>query len=1142
MRRLPDGSFRFSPRDLIAYLEGDFAAWCERNAAESIEGGARRKLGPRELTPDGPDEEMDLVKRRGIEHETAHLERLRRSVPDLVEILPAEDAHDLTLSAMQSGAPVIFQGELLAEPWMGIADFLHRVEGTSALGEHHYIPWDTKLARAAKPYFLLQLAAYAEMLEAMQGRRPERFGFVLGDGSEVTFRTAEVWHYYQRLKHEFERFQAAWTPDEVPDPTLDRSHGRWSETVQALLEHIDDLSLIAGISRSQIIRLRSAGIDTVVELATLPPDARIPRLTPTTLATLREQAAMQVRTRTTGTIAWAFRPSDPEQPRRGLALLPPPSAQDIFLDLEGFPYAEGGLEYLIGATTIEPDGSTAFHDWWAHDSVQEKAAFEGFVDWAWARLTANPSLHIYHYAAYERTAFSRLSTKYATREYELDQMLRHDVFVDLFTVVRQGMVIGTPSYSLKEIEHLYMGARTEEVSSAGGSVVAYQKWLDSGEEESWQSSPLLAAIRDYNEVDCDSMVPLRDWLLDRQREAGVEWIPLADAEQTAISDREPSETERFAAELLAHATALDAESEEHRITQLLAWLLEYHRRDDKPMWWQYFEWLKQTDEQLYDDATCLSGLVRTTREPWAEKRSLVYEYAFDADQETRLHAGSKVHVLGGGITKLEIRNCDGANGRLTLKIGNTKSLPERCNLIPDAFVSAKAITESIERYVRKWATGQSSASAIDDLIARRPPRLVGRDGGPLLVGDDVTAGAITAVRAMDHTTLAIQGPPGTGKTTTGAWIIAALLADGKRIGVMATGHAVILNLLDKLLEQEPSLAGSVFKVGKEKNHPSVESGALTLLESAAAADVIARHPCVIGGTAWLFSRPEMAGTLDYLFIDEAGQVPLANAIGGGMSAHNLILMGDQMQLAQVTQGAHPGESGASCLSYLLQQHAVIPDDLGIFLGTSYRMHPEVCGFISECFYEGRLTHHEPTAGNRVILPDGTALPAGHGVHFLPVQHTGNTQGSEEEVEQIATLVTALLAGSVSLRGATPRPMTAADILIVAPFNLQVRALRARMGDGIRIGSVDKFQGQEAPVVIVSMCASTLDDAPRGPEFLLSPNRLNVAISRAEALAIVVGSPNLGNVRVRSVQELRLVNTWCRVEAMNGEPGLPSSRA
>lgn len=1131
MRQLPDGSFRYSPTDLIAFLEGDFAAWCERNRAEQGRGGGRPTLGGSTLTPDSADEELALVARRGLEHEAAHLARLKATEPDVVEVPREESAYEHTVAAMQRGAAVIFQGELRVEPWMGIADFLHRVPGASALGDHHYEPWDTKLARSAKPYFLLQLCAYAEMLEGMQGRAPDRFGFILGDGNTATFRTADVIDYYRRLKQSFERFQADWRPNTLPDPALDRTHGRWSEAAQRLLTDVDDLSLIAGISRSQVIRLRASGIDTVHQLATLPGDATVPRMTPGSLATLRDQAAMQVATRTSGKIAWKLRPPVKDEPRRGLALLPPPSTLDVFLDLEGFPYAEGGLEYLIGATTREADDTLAFHDWWAHDDAQEKAAFEAFIDWAWDRLKRDPTMHIYHYAAYERIAFSRLSTKYATREHEIDQLLRHDVFVDLYTVVRQGMVIGTPSYSLKEIEHLYMPPRTESVTSAGGSVVEYQRWLDSGEREAWQESPILHAIRDYNKVDCDSMVPLRDWLLARQHEAGMAWMPRADLPTTPISEREPKEVEAYAASLAERAAALTPGTEARRVTELMGWLLEYHRRDAKPMWWRFFERQKMSEEELHADPDCLAGLVRTEREPWPEKKSTVYEYAFDPQQDTRLHEGSKVKLIGAELgPSLPINSMDLANGRLTLKIGNARSLPESGHLIPDEYVDPSPIPESVERYVRSWEKGTPASSAVDDLIHRRPPRLTAHAGGDVIAAGSGSDGAIAAVRAMDGTTLAIQGPPGTGKTTTGARIIAALLEDGKRVGVMATGHAVINNVLEKLLEIAPGVAGRVFKRGDEREHPLVQSGAIRLVASADAAEAIAGRSCVIGGTAWLFSRPEMAGTLDYLFIDEAGQVPLANAVAAGMSARNLILMGDQMQLAQPTQGEHPGESGKSCLSYLLQDHAVIPDDLGIFLGTSYRMHPDVCRVISDCFYESRLTSHAMTAGNHVAFPEGMPIATGHGVAFLPVPHNGNTQGSEEEVEAIAVLVEGLLQSKVAIGDAAPRPMTIDDILIVAPFNLQVRALKARLGDAARIGSVDKFQGQEAPVVIVSMCSSSLDDAPRGPQFLLSPNRLNVAISRAQALAVVVGSSTLGDVRVRSVEELKLVSRWCRIEA------------
>jgi uncharacterized protein len=1124
MQRLDDGTFRFSPSDLIAWLEGDFAAWCEREKAEQRSGNGAASY--RSTDPEDP--ELKLAARRGLEHERAHLEQLKTRYPELVEI--AENAIDraaATLAAMRAGAPIIFQGHLMAGNWAGLADFLHRIEGPSALGDWHYEPWDTKLARSAKPYFLIQLCAYAELLEALHERRPERLGFILGDGRAEHFRTDEFWHYYRRLKRQFETFQQGWNAEAVPDPGADRGHGRWSEAAQAILEARDDLSLVAGISRGHIARLRDAGIHTLTALAQTPVSQVPARFSAITFDRLREQAAMQLSSRMSGGVEWAHRVIDPKE-RRGLALLPPASPQDIYFDIEGFPYAVGGLEYLFGATVRTGD-QLQFHDWWAHDSVQEKKAFEGFIDWAYARWQADRRMHIYHYAGYERNAISRLSIKYATREFEVDHFLKQDVMVDLLTVVRQGMVIGTPSYSLKDIEHLYMPARTGEVTSAGGSVVAYQNWIDSGEPGNWQDSPLLEQIRDYNRDDCDSTAHLAAWLRERQQSAGIEWQPIVnDAVELPLSETAPAAS--LAAVLTAQANLLPENSEARRVAQLLAWLLEFHRRDDKPMWWRYFERLGAEPEILKTDMDCLASLVRTATPPRKVQRSMAMEYAFDPEQDTKLHVGSKCVTTGPEQLRVTIETLDFDRGLVELKVGPKKTLPDTLCLVPDEQQDTRKLRQAILHYVTEWNAGTIISPAVDDLIHRRPPRMLGGSSSTNVIPGtgDIVVETLTAVRALDNSTLAIQGPPGTGKTTTAAKVIAALLRDGKRIGIVANSHAVVMNLLCKIADVDATLDGQqLYKVGSY-DHPLIDSGRITCIETKAAVDVIASGPMVIGGTAWLFSSPELRDSLDYLFVDEAGQVSLANAVAVGTSTRNLVLMGDQMQLSQPTQGVHPGESGESCLVYLLQKHQTIPPELGIFLGVSYRMHPEVCRFISDAFYEGRLTNAPFTANNKVQLPANAKLARGTGVMFIPVMHDGNTQGSDEEVDQIEQLVIELLQGTVTIKDEPSRPMQLNDILVVAPFNMQVRALKRKLGADARVGSVDKFQGQEAPVVIVSMCASTLDDAPRGAEFLLSPNRLNVAISRAQAMAIVVGSPKLGDVRVRTVEEMKLVSGWCRI--------------
>jgi superfamily I DNA and/or RNA helicase len=306
---------------------------------------------------------------------------------------------------------------------------------------------------------------------------------------------------------------------------------------------------------------------------------------------------------------------------------------------------------------------------------------------------------------------------------------------------------------------------------------------------------------------------------------------------------------------------------------------------------------------------------------------------------------------------------------------------------------------------------------------------------------------------------------------------------------------------------ERGATATLCKVGDHDEDELVEQGVIHEVKNDDVPGVLDAGRCLVGGTTWLFSRDELVGRFDYLFIDEAGQFSLANAVAAGQAARNLILVGDQMQLAQVTKGTQ---------------------DRGIFLEQSRRMHPDVCRFVSDAVYEGRLGTIPSTARHRVLRSSSTALvPAETGIAWVPVEHDGCEQKSDEECDKIVAIVEELLGRRVVDSDGDERDMRIDDILIVAPFNLQVRCLRERL-PGIRIGSVDKFQGQEAPVVIVSLCSSTLEEAPRGASFLLNPNRLNVAVSRAEALAIVVGCPELMDIRCHSVEEMKLVNLLCHL--------------
>ncbi|MBA3317823.1 MAG: TM0106 family RecB-like putative nuclease, partial [Gemmatimonadales bacterium] len=435
MFRLPDGTLRFSPRDLIAYLEGDFSAWCDRMDAERVRADPAVAPAPGWFRADPKDAELDLVARKGLEHEGRFLARVKAGEPGLVELAQGDSATADTLAAMRAGAPVIFQGHLAVGAWHGYPDFLFRTPGPSALGDYHYVAWDTKLARSARPYFLVQLCAYADLLETIQRVRPAELVFVLGNEDELHFETVHYFAYYRQIRRSFLGFQKTWSPDCIPHPGFDRSWGRWSDAAEQRLDETDHLSRVARISRAQIRRLGEVGIATLRHLAETDV-AGVPSIKAPIFDRLRLQARLQYRSTEGAPPLWELVPPPPNEPRRGLVLLPPPSPLDVFFDMEGFPFArDGGLEYLFGASV--PQGEApAFRDWWAHDDAGEQRAFEGFIDWVMERRKRDPDLHVYHYASYEVTAVKRLAGKYATREAEVDDLLRGDVFVDLYAVVR----------------------------------------------------------------------------------------------------------------------------------------------------------------------------------------------------------------------------------------------------------------------------------------------------------------------------------------------------------------------------------------------------------------------------------------------------------------------------------------------------------------------------------------------------------------------------------------------------------------------------------------------------------------------------------------------------------------------------------
>ena len=1073
-----------------------------------------RTRGDLEVVPErGADAE--LLARKGDEYEDRYLASLKADGREVVEIAQGDGSHAALLEAaarteeaMRAGAEVIYQATFLRDGLRGHADFLFRVERPSELGDHSYEVADTKLARRAKPYFIVQLCFYSELLAAVQGVEPEGIHVILGDGEEHSFRLAEFSAYFRHIRDAFLAALSDGLPDTYPEPVPHCQVCRWRTACDERRLADDHLSLVANINRRQRELLVESGIDTLAALGGADRPA-VEGIDSGVLERLRSQAALQLAARRSGEHSYLLR--DPE-PGRGFARLPRPAPGDVFFDMEGDPFFDNeGLEYLFGLVTAE-DGEPRFTPIWGRDRAEERSALEQFIDLVGERRRRFPDLHVYHYAPYEVTALKRLAGAHGTREEELDQLLREGVFVDLYKVVRESMLISRPSYSIKKLEAFYMEQRDTAVSDGGDSIVMFEQWLERGEDS------ILDDIAAYNRDDCLSTLKLRDWLLERREEAGTtEWF-----------EPEPRERSEEVEELLAENRAVwerlmegvpdDAadRDDEQRARALMAHLLEYHRREDRPVYWAMFARMEAEPGDLVDDSDCVDRLSPDGSTPARHVKQSVVERLRFPPQETKLRTRSKVLDPRDGKNPGTVVALDADAGWLDLKRGaklGERPLPEA--LIPPGPIEAKQQRAALRRLAEALTAGEEGRYPAALRILRRDP--------PAPHGSGVGEAAL----CLDGGYLFVQGPPGAGKTYSGARAIVDLLEAGMRVGVTATAHKVIHNMLEEV-EDVAAGRGFAFRGLKKSASDNPESefdSAHGLIESVADNGALSDPEVALSaGTAWHYCR-EDTKSLDYLFIDEAGQISLADALALATAARNVVLLGDPQQLPQVSQGAHPEGSSLSVLEHLLGERQTVDPEHGVFLDRTWRLHPRIAAFVSELMYDGRLGSAEGRERQRIEA--GGEL-SGAGLRWLAVEHEGRSQSSPEEAEAIAAAIEPLLAGATYTdpEGAA-HPLRPEDILVLTPYNAQVGCLQDHLPDGVRVGTVDKFQGQEAQIAFFSMATSSGDQIPRNVEFLFSRNRLNVAISRARCLAVLVCSPRLLDIHAKSIEQMRLVNALCR---------------
>ena len=1089
------------------------------------------------------DPMLEVLRARGLEHEAQYVATLRDSGKSVVEIAKNDPApFAKTLTALRGGVDVVVQARLEHERWAGWPDVLLRVPGQSAFGDWRYEPLETKLATETRGATLLQLCLYAELLSDIQGVPPDHLRVVKPDTDFTAeiYRFAEFRAYFRLVRRNFERAMTQPLPappastNTYPEPVAHCDVCNWHAQCRQRWTQDDAVCLVAGIQKTQRRELADWGITKLEQFArlTLPFTTKPRRGSVATLERFHKQAELQMAARTQTKPPYELLRIEAEQ---GLASLPPPSSFDIFLDLEGDRLAEkGGFDYLFGYALRDESGQYRYEAVWALSPEQEKLAFERFIDLVLERRLKDSGMHVYHYAPYEPTAMKRLMGRYATRADELDVLLRGKVFVDLYSVVRRGLQAGVESYSIKKLEPLYGLVREVDLQRASRQMQAVESAIARKDYQAL-TPEMKDVVQGYNRDDCMSALELHQWLeslrLEAEKQTG--WpVPRPDPPTMEVSEELQGQLAQIRAVADALLAGLPLErNAEQEACWILAQLLEWHRREEKVAWWEYFLLNDMPADEFIDEADGLAHLKFVDRLEHTKRGVVIDRYSFPP-QDTDIRAEDDIFLPGakkpGKFATVEAINLSAGTIDLRKGAAKTEHHPKAV-FTHDNIRNADAISSLLRlgEFVRD--NGIDAAGAFRtarDLLLPRGPRLT---AGVVLrqPGENTVQSARRAVLGLDQGVLAIQGPPGAGKTFSGARMIIDLVAAGKKVGITAVSHKVIRNLLKGVVEaarEESRSVQCLHRVSEKSPHPDADIEEET--DSKKGITKISNGAYnVIGGTAWVWTKDVLAEALDVLFVDEAGQMSLANVLACAQAAKNLVLLGDPQQLEQPQKASHPEGSEVSALAHLLEGHETMPEDRGLFLSETWRLHPAICQFTSELFYEGKLTSL-PGLDKQVLT--GPTPFAGSGLFFVPVAHEGNQNESTDEAEKILEIVQGLVQPGVTWtnRKSEVAQLTLKDILIVAPYNAQVATIAHRL-PGAAVGTVDKFQGQEAPVVIYSTTTSDPEDAPHGMEFLFSRNRLDVATSRAKCVCILVGNPQLFEPECRTPQQMRLANSFCR---------------
>jgi len=1124
--KIKKGKFFISPSDL-----NNFVA-CKYTALNEI------KFHNKEIKKNEDKANDKLWKEMGIEHEKKHFKILKDKHKKSISIksdLDEKDRFNDTVRAIQNGYDLIYHAYLIDENFRGEADFLIKCNTPSELGDYSYEVYDTKITRNLKPRHVTQITAYSDMLGKIQKLMPEKMYLIDGSDELHSFKIIEYIELFNHGKKEFVKFLSNKNKEKLyPEKCSYCDLCNWKDECDQIWEKDNYINLVDGLNKSQIEKLKKNKVRTVEQLAKTKLISTDLKINPESFEKIKSQAKLQEEKRLTGEDKVIFLDPDID---KGFYKLPKPDDGDVFFDIEGFPRMDRPFEYLHGLY-YKDKGKLKFRDLWAknYDKESEKNIFIELINFFEKRFEEYPNAHIYHYAPYEKRAIRELATVYSSEfpkgDIVNDNLLRKEKYVDLFAIAKQSIRTSERDMSLKSIEKFYEFKRKADIVKADDSVAKYDNWITTKNEKYKQD------IIDYNEEDCVSTYYLREFLVKNKPET-IDWFVKSEEikkEPSKYRRKIPNALSREEVEVdLNNRLEKKKNKNNKNLVDQLKNFIGFHWKSIKPEYWDVFDKAEKTHLELEDDTECIANCVLISDKPKVTDEGIIYSYRFN-DQNYKLKKGKAafdVHQKKstGSIHSIEEEFPD--KNIVKIIISKKSKVKEMPNLLtlgngkpPGVHQHDQALNKFLEDYIKNDGKNYKS---IMDILERSGPDIKDTKKNSNLIDEqkDLIPQSVEIVKNLNNSYLTIQGPPGTGKTYSSASIIIELMKIGKKVGVTSNSHEAIKNLLIAIEEQATK---QNFKFnGVRKTSRQNKREWKFIQDKFEGKELNFDEYSLYAGTSWFFVDPRMNKTLDYLFIDEAGQVALGTTIANATCAKNLVLIGDQMQLSQPMRAKHEGYARMSSLDFVLEDNDTIPADKGVFLNVTRRLNKKICNYISSSFYDSRLTSDSITETRSVNLKLDPIKD--EGLFYVPIEHTGCSQRSDEEADLIEKTYNKIINKEFKA-GDTTGKISAKDIMVVAPYNAQANNIRERLKkkfkEDVRVGTIDLFQGQEAKVVLISMTTSDVESLPRHKDFFFSRNRLNVAISRAECVAIIIFNENLLLASASSIKEMKLMNSFCKL--------------